>query len=579
MEKQMKSQEVAKIFREIAQILELKGDNPFRIRAYERAAQNVENLGENLEIMAREDKLATLPGIGSDLAEKIKEIISRGTLKYYEKLKKDIPSGLIDMLNIQGLGPKTVKLIYDKLGVDTVAKLEKAAKSGKLRKIEGIREKTEENILRGIELLRKSSQRIPLYFALPIANKFLEQIKKMKEVKEAQVAGSLRRQKETIRDIDILVISKEPEKVMDKFTTLSLVSEVLAKGETKSSVIARDAHIQVDLRVVEERSFGSALMYFTGSKDFNIKLRQLAIKKKYKINEYGVFSAQAGKKEKFLAGKTEEEIFSLMGMAYIPPELREDRGELKKALAKDLPKLVEFKDLRGDFHVHSNYSDGKNSILDIAKQAKHDGYAYIGIADHSQSLKIARGLSPKEVYRKIEEVKKINQKLEGIRVLCGTEVDILSEGELDYSDKVLKELDFVIAAIHSGFKQSKTQLTKRIISACKNKYVNMIAHPTGILWGVRDAYEIDLDEILKVARDYKVALEINCYPQRLDLNDLSVMRAKAEGVKLFLGTDAHDIGQLDFMKLGLSVARRGWLEKKDLLNCMSLEKLLKWLKK
>ncbi|HIE36049.1 MAG TPA: DNA polymerase/3'-5' exonuclease PolX [Candidatus Omnitrophica bacterium] len=568
----MKHQEIAKIFREIAKILDLKGENPFRIRAYEKAAQNIESLGEKLEVLVKEDKLTTIAGIGKDLAEKIKEVFKTGALKQYEELKKNIPHGLLEMMEIPGLGPKTVRLIYEKLKIDTIERLEEAAKEGKLKGLEGIREKTEENILRGIAFLKKGQSRTPLYLALNIASNFIDILKKMKEVEKIQCAGSLRRRKETIRDIDILIISKKSHLVMERFATLPFVKEVLAKGETKSSVVSKE-NIQVDLRVVERGSFGSALMYFTGSKEFNIKFRQLAMKRGFKINEYGVF-----KKDKKLAGKTEEEIFSLMQMPYIIPELREGRGEIEAALNNQLPEIVDLKDIKGDLHIHSKYSDGAGTIEEIVKKAQNLGYEYVGICDHSQGLKVASGLSIKEVYKKIEEIRKINKKSK-VKVLCGTEVDITSEGHLDYPDSVLKEFDLVIAAIHSGFKQSKSQLTKRIISACKNRYVNIIAHPTGRLWGTRDAYEIDLEEIFKVARDYKIALEINCFPQRLDLNDLNCLKAKKMKVKLALGTDAHILEQLEAMHLGVSVAKRGWLEREDVLNCMSFKELIKWLKK
>ncbi|MCM8773935.1 MAG: PHP domain-containing protein, partial [Candidatus Omnitrophica bacterium] len=371
-----------------------------------------------------------------------------------------------------------------------------------------------------------------------------------------------------------LVVSSNPKKVMDKFVSLDLVKEVLAKGETKSSVLAKESNIQVDLRVVEEDSFGSALMYFTGSKQFNIKMRQYAIKKGYKINEYGVF-----KGERRLVSKSEDEIFEFFKMQFIPPELREDRGEIELALDKALPQLLEMGQIKGDFHVHSIYSDGDSSIEEIGEKAKDLGYQYIGISDHSQSLKVAHGVDKERLYEKIDTIRKINRKLNTVTILCGAEVDILSDGKLDYPDSILKELDIVIAAIHTGFKQSKEVITKRIISACKNKYVNIIAHPTGRLWGVRDPYDVDLDEIFKVAKDYSVALEINCYHQRLDLNDIDALRAKEGGVKLALGTDAHILEQLHLINLGVSVARRAWLGRDDLLNCMSLEELRKWLKK
>jgi len=574
----MKNKLVADIFREIAKLLELKGENPFRIRAYEKAAQNIESLAQDVETLTKENKLTSLPGIGQDLANKIKEIIKTGTLTQYEKLKKEVPKGLLEMMEIPGLGSKTVKLIYEKLKIDSIGKLEEAAKSGKLRKLDGIREKTEENILKGIGLLKKGRERTPLYLGLKIVEGFLQPLKQMKEVEKIEVAGSVRRRRETIRDIDILIVSKNPPKVMDKFVSLSYVREVLAKGETKSSVRAGENEIQVDLRVVDRESFGSALMYFTGSKAFNIKLRQLAIKDGYKINEYGVFTLTKGK-EKKIAGRTEEEIFKLFKMPFIAPELREDRGEVELALKNKLPKIIDRKDIKGDLHVHSKYSDGTSTIRDIAIYAEKMGYQYVGICDHSQGLKVAGGVSIKDVYNKIEEVRKLNRQLKKIKVLCGTEVDILNDGSLDYPDSVLKELDLVIAAIHSGFKQSQHQLTKRIVSACKNKYVHIIAHPTGRLFGVRDSYEIDFDEILKVARDYQVALELNCFPQRLDLNDINCMRARTKKVKIALGTDAHILDQMLTIDLGVSVARRGWLEKEDVLNCWSLDKLLKWLKK
>ena len=575
----MHSKEVARIFSEIAQILEVKGENPFRIRAYERAALNVENLGEKLEAITTQDKLTAIPGIGADLADKIKEIIKTGSLKYYVSLKKETPAGLLDMLSIQGLGPKTVKLIYDELGIDSIEQLEKATRAGKLMQLEGIREKTQENILRGIEFLKKGAGFFSFYEANRVASSFIEKIKKIKGVEKVELAGSLRRKKSEVKDIDILAISNNPQVVMDEFIKLDLVSDILAKGPTKSSVIAKESNIQVDLRVLDKSSFGSAMVHFTGSKEFNVRLRQLAIKKGYKMNEYGVFAAGTGKKERLLAGKTEEEIFSLVKLDYVAAELREDRGEIEAAQQGKLPKLIELKDIKGDLHIHSEYSDGSQSIEAIAKQAKIRGYKYIGISDHSQSLKIANGLTPKELHSKIEEIKKLNKKLSGIKILCGTEVDILSDGSIDYPDSVLKELDYVIAAVHSGFKQSKEQITKKIIKACKNKYVNIIAHPTGVLRGVREAYPVDLEKIYQAAFDFKVALEINCHPQRMDLGDIEVMKAKLRGAKVFLGTDAHELLQLDFMALGVNVARRGWLQSQDVINCLGAEELMKWLKK
>ncbi len=569
----MKNLEISAIFREIANILEIKGDNPFRIRAYERAAQNIEGLTEDIEDFVRDDRLMDIPGVGKDLADKIKEYVQTGKIKAYEDLKKKVPGGLLDLLNIPSVGPKTAKLLYEELKIKNILDLEKAIKKNKLQGIFGIKEKTIENISKGIGLLKRGRERMTLAQAMQVADEFISALKKLSEVKRISVAGSLRRQKETVRDIDILMISKKPKKIMDVFTGLPDVATVLAKGETKSSVRTK-GDVQVDCRVEEEKSFGAALLYFTGSKNFNIRLRQLAIKRGLKINEYGVF-----RKNRFVCGKTEEEIFEILGMSYIEPELREDTGEIELAQEFQLPYLIEFKDIKGDLHVHSKWSDGGNTIAEMVEAAKRRGYSYLAITDHSQSLKVAGGLSIADLKKKKQEIGRINRKLKDFRVLYGTEVDIDSDGRLDYKDGVLKEFDVVVAAIHTGFKQSKSQLTRRLIRACKNNYVHIIAHPTGRLWGSRDAYDIDMDEVLKAARDTNTYLEINAFPQRLDLNDLNCRRAKEIGARLVIDTDAHTFEQLATMRLGVSVARRGWLTKKDVLNTLSFEELLKALKK
>jgi len=574
----MKNLEISAIFREITKILEIKGDNPFRIRAYERAAQNIEGLTEDIEDFVKNDRLTDIPGVGRDLAHKIKEYVSTGRIKAYEYLKKKIPGGLLDLLNIPSVGPKTVKLLYEKLKIKDISGLEKAIKKNKLQGIFGIKEKSIENILKGIEILKRGRERMTLAQAIQVADEFVGALKKLPEVKRVSVAGSLRRQKETVRDIDILAISKKPKKIMDVFTGLPAVAVVLAKGETKASVRTKD-DVQVDCRVEKDKSFGAALLYFTGSKNFNIKLRQLAIKKGLKINEYGVFSASGGKKGRFVCGRTEEEIFKILGMPYIEPELREDNGEIELAKKFQLPHLIELKAIRGDLHAHSKWSDGGNTIAEMAQAAQSKGYSYIAITDHSQSLKIAGGLSIADLKKKKREIDKINSKLKGFRVLYGTEVDIDAEGRLDYKDETLKEFDIVVAAIHTGFKQSKSQLTKRLIRACLNKYAHIIAHPTGRLWGTRDAYDMDRDEVLKAARDTHTHLEINAFPQRLDLNGPNCRRAKEIGARLAIGTDAHTTEQLAAMKLGVSVARRGWLTKEDVLNTLAVEELLKAIKK
>lgn len=569
----MINKQIAEIFIEIAQILEIKGDNPFRIRAYQRAAQNIESLPEDIKDMMKQGRLREIPGIGKDLQERIEEFIKTGKLKHYEKLKKSIPSGLLDLLDIPGLGPKTVKLFYDKVKIKNIRDLEKAISDGKLLRIEGVREKTVENIKKGIKLISRSKERLPLAEATEVSEYFIGNLRKLKEIKNICLAGSLRRQKETVRDIDILAISSSPEKIMDKFTSLDEVKRIQAKGETKASILTKH-NAQVDLRVLDSNSFGAALLYFTGSKQFNIKLRQLAQKKKLKVNEYGVF-----KGNKFVAGRTEEEIFRLFNMPYIEPELREDTGEFELALKHKLPSLIELEDIKGDLHVHSKWSDGDNSILEIAQVAKDRGYEYIAISDHSRSLRIAGGLSKEELIQKKKEIDKINKKISNFRVLFGTEVEIDSDGKIDYTDNILKEFDVVIGAVHSGFKQSEAQLTKRIVNACKNKYVHIIAHPTGRHFGVRDSYELDFAQVFKAAKETNTFMEINSFPVRLDLNDSNIRRANEFGVKFAICTDAHAIGQLELIKFGLSMARRGWLSKKDVINTYSLNNLLKTLNK
>ena len=569
----MNNVEIAAIFREIAKILEIKSENPFRIRAYERAAQNIEGLTEDITSLVAEDRLKDIPGIGNDLSNKIKELVSTGKLRAYDQLKRSIPEGFLELLNIPSLGPKTAKLFYEKLKIRNIADLEKAIKKGKLTKIFGVKEKTVENIIRGIRLLREGKERMSLAIAMQTAAEFISVLKKMPEVKKISPAGSLRRQKETVRDIDILIVSKKPNRVMDVFVKLPQVKEILAKGDTKSSILTHEG-IQVDLRVVEQKSFGAALLYFTGSKNFNIHLRKLAIENKTKINEYGIF-----RRNKYLCGETEDELFKFLGLSFIEPELREDTGEIKQAKESRLPHLIELKDLQGDLHVHSQWSDGENSIEEMALAAKQRGYSYIAITDHSVGLRIAGGLNIAELRKKRREIDKINKKLKNFRVLYGTEVDINAHGKLDYKDDILKEFDIVIAAIHAGFKQPSQQITKRIINACKNKHVHIIAHLTGRLMGVRDAYDLDLEEVLKVASDTNTCLEINSFPQRMDLNDINSRRAKESKVKMAITTDAHAIGQLDYMNLGISVARRGWLEKKDVINTFDLDKLLKEIRK
>ena len=563
----MKNKLIAEIFRNIAEMLEIKGENHFRIRAYERASQNIEALPGDIEAFVNEGTLKNIDGIGKDLEEKIKEIVSTGKLKYLEELKKDIPEGLIEMLDVPGIGPKTAKLLYEKLNIQDVVMLERMAAAGKIRGLPGMGDKTEENILAGIDLFKKGRERLDLKTATDVADGFISQLKKLKEVKHIDPAGSLRRMKESVRDLDILVSSGDPEKVMDAFTNLSDVKDIIAKGQTKSSILTND-NIQVDMRVVDDESYGASLMYFTGSKEHNIRLRQLAIKKGLKLNEYGIF-----RDEKRIAGKREEEMYKTLGLTYIEPELREDRGELEASANKKLPDLVELRHIKGDLHTHSTWSDGGSSIEEMVIKAIELGYEYIAITDHSQGLKIAGGLGRHELGLKRKEIEKLAKKYRDIKILFGTEVDIDSNGNLDYPDDILKEMDIAVAAIHAGFKQPKDILTKRIIKACQNPYVHIIAHPTGRLWGSRNEYDINFEEVFKAARDTNTALEINSFPQRLDLNDINTRMAKEAGVKIVINTDSHIAEHLDMMKFGVAVARRAWLEKKDVINTRSLSKL------
>lgn len=570
----MKNREIAQIFNDIADLLEIKDDNPFKIRAYRRAAMNLEALTQDLDALVAEDKLNQIPGIGKDLAEKIKEYYHTGKIQTYEDLKKEVPQALLEMMKIPGVGPKTVKLLYEKLNVKSIDELEKLARDGKLRGLPGIQQKTEENIIKGIELLKKGRERMPLGIALPLAEAIIEELKKVGTIKQISYAGSVRRMKETVKDIDILITTREPLKIMEKFVNLPNVEKVLAKGHTKSSILTKEG-IQVDLRVVEPESFGAALQYFTGSKNHNIHLRTIAQKQGLKINEYGVFEEKTDKK---IAGKTEEEIYKLFGMDWIPPELREDRGEIEAAMEKRLPKLVRLEDIKGDLQVHTNWSDGGHPLEEMIKFLAARGYEYSAITDHSKSLGVARGLDEKRLVAQMEEIEKLQKKYDGFKILTGIEVDIRSDGTLDLDEDVLRKVDVVVGSIHTGFKQGKEKLTARLEKAIKTGLIDFIAHPTSRLMGERDGYELDWDKIFKLAKKYDTGFEINAYYLRLDLNDILARRAKEMGLFLTINTDAHFQDQLDMIKYGVAVARRAWLEKKDILNCWPYKDLIKFLK-
>jgi DNA polymerase (family 10) len=569
----MKNQQIADIFNEIAQLLELKNENVFRIRAYRRAAQNIEALSKDVASLSSEE-LEAVPGIGKDLAAKVREFLETGRIAKHEELKAAAPGGLLELLRVPGLGPKKAKLLSDKLKVKGIDDLEAAVRAGRLNGLPGIQKRTEENILKGIELLRRGTERRPIGRVLPLAEEIVRRMRSSAHVDRIEVAGSIRRWKDTVKDIDILATSRDPAAAMAVFVNLPQTGSVLAHGETKSSIITDDG-IQVDLRVVDKDSFGAALQYFTGSKQHNIKLREMGVRAGLKINEYGVFREPGEKK---IGGTKEEDVYRALKLAWIPPELREDTGEIEAALEGRLPDLVTLADIRGDLHVHTKWSDGSHDLDTIVQEARKRGYRYIAVTDHTKGLAVAHGLDEKRLREQMRLITRVNEKLRGFTVLAGTEVDIRADGRLDLVDEVLAGLDIVVASVHSGFKQSQEQITRRILAAVRNPCVNVIAHPTGRLLGERDAYAVDLDAVLKEAAKYGVAMEINAYPLRLDLRDQHIRMAKGYGVPLVISTDTHVANQFDYMTYGVSVARRGWVEKRDVLNTLSCEQLIKRLK-
>ena len=568
----MENQDFAKIFFEVAELLELAEENTFRIRAYQKAAQNIENLSDNIGSLYKQGGIKALedvPGIGKGIAEHIEEIVKTGKLKTRDDLLRKFPKSVLELVNVPGIGPKTAILLHKKLRIDSIKKLEEAAKTGKLAKLPGIREKKIKNILAGIELKKRNVGRFSIGVALPYAEAIVNMLNKLKEVERIVPCGSLRRAKETIGDIDILVTSKKPEKIMDSFVHLPQVDKVIAKGGTKTSVLLKNG-MQADVRVVDPSSFGAAVYYFTGSKAHNIQIREMAVKKGLKINEYGIFRGS-----KKLGGKDENDIFRVMGLTYIPPEIREAQGEIEAAKAGKLPKLIELKDIKGDLHMHTKATDGANTIEEMAAAAKKLGYDYIAITDHTKSTRVAGGLTEKEALAHLKKIDAANKKLSGIKIIRGMEVDILPDGKLDYPDSVLKEIDIVFASVHSNFKMRRPEMTKRIVKAMQNKYVRVLSHPTGRLIGQRDAYEVDLDEVLKIAKDTGTFVELNAHPIRLDLDDIHCRKAKELGIPIVITTDSHSASQLELMRYGILTARRGWLEAKDVLNTLPYDKLMK----
>jgi len=570
----MRNLALARIFSEIADMLEIKEESIFRISAYRRAARAMESLTEDVAEVAARDDLEEIPGVGTSTAEKIEEYLESGKITYYEELRASLPAGITTLMSVPEVGPKTAVLLYEKLGVTTIDELERAARQGLVRTLPRMGAKTEENILNGIELIRRTKERLPLGQVLPHATEIEDALRALKEVKAISLAGSIRRMKETIGDIDILVTSSRPARVMDVFTTLPQVQRVLAKGPTRSSVLL-EVGIQADVRVVKPESFGAALQYFTGSKEHNVRLREKGVRRGLKINEYGVFRV---KDEKRVAGRTEEEVYAALDLPWIPPEIREGQGEVELAEKGKLPRLVELPDIRGDLQMHTRWSDGSDSAEAMARAAKERGYEYIAITDHSQSLKFVGGVTVEELRDHAKLVKRVADKV-GIAILMGTECEVHPDGSLDYPDEVLKELDIVLAAVHTRFRMSEAEMTKRMIKAMENPHVDVVAHPTGRLLGQRESYSVNVERLVEAARRTGTVLEINAGPQRLDLRDTQARMAQERGVKLAINTDAHTRYQLRYMEFGVGTARRGWVEKKNVINTLPLNDLRAFLRR
>jgi DNA polymerase (family 10) len=519
--------------------------------------------------------LLEIPGVGKAIADHIEEYLKTGKIKHYENFKKKLPIDLDELVRVEGMGAKKAKTLYQKLGIKNLKDLERAAKAHKIAPLFGFGEKTEKNILQGLEFLKRDKGRFLIQEILPTARDVLEKLKKLKEVDEISLAGSTRRRKETIGDVDILVVSKKPAKVMDFFVKLDGVEKIWAKGGTKASIRMREG-FDMDLRIVKKESYGSALQYFTGNKDHNIVTRKIAIEKGLKLSEYGLFRGK-----KMIAGRTEEDVYKAIGLPFIEPELRENEGEIEAALKNQLPKIIGYKDIKGDLHCHSNWDGGENSIEEMAKAAMNMGYEYIGISDHTKFLRIEKGLDEKKLLKQHEAIKKINEKFEKqkakFKVLHGCETNILNDGSVDIKDEVLEKLDYVIAGVHSTLKMEKKEMMVRIEKAMRNPNIDILAHPTGRIVGQRDEYQVDFDKILKIAKETGTILEINS-SIRLDLRDFYIRRAKAEGVKMIINTDAHHKDQLNLMEYGISQARRGWAEKEDIINTLPAEELLKYFK-
>jgi len=565
--------DIAAVFDEIADFLEIEGENPFRIRAYRNAARTVRALGAELkEMVAENADLTELPGIGKELAAKIREILETGTAKTLIKLQARIPKTVLEILRLPNLGPKRVRVLYHDLKIKTLKQLARAARKGQIRALDGFGEKTEKAILEAIEAQAQKEKRFKIAEVEPYVDSLIEYLQKVPGVNEVVAAGSYRRSRETVGDVDILVTARKGSPVMDRFVEYDEVKKVLSRGETRSSIVLH-CGLQVDVRRVEPASFGAALQYFTGSKSHNIAVRRLGQQRGLKINEYGVFRF-----EKRVAGKTEASVYRAVDLPLIPPELREDRGEIEAARERRLPDLIKLSDLKGDLHIHTDYTDGRDSLRDMALAAKRRGYKYLAVTEHSDRLKIAGGLDPPKLLTQMEEIDRLNDKLKGFTLLKGIEVEILEDGSLDLADDVLAKLDLVVGTVHSHFGLSLQKQTERILRAMDRPYFTFLAHPTGRLLNEREPYEVDMLRIIHKARERGCFLELNANPRRLDLYDTYCQVARDQGVLVAINSDAHQVNALDHIRLGVGQARRGWLEKGDVLNTRSLTQLRKLLK-
>ena len=574
----MENKDLARFFTEIADILEIQEGNPFRIRSFRRTAQIIKDLSFNGADAVLEDpqKLKSISGIGDGAIKKMQEIVETGKCQEHQDLKQQIPASLLPLTQIQNLGPKKVSLFWKALDITSLEELEKAAREEKLRSLPGMGEKSEAKILKAIHDYRQLQGRFRLDDGIEISQVLIEYLRQQVEVNRIAAAGSVRRRRETIGDIDILVTCDAPVEVIDAFTGHPDVQEVLARGETKASVVLRRG-LQADLRVLEDESFGAALQYFTGSKAHNVALRERAKRMGYKISEYGLFSIDDP--EEPVAGANEEDIYRLLNLSWVPPEIRENRGEIDKAQEDQLPELIQLEDIRGDLHMHTTATDGRNSITEMAVAARKVGYEYVAITDHSKALAMTGGLDEKALARQNKEIEKVFSKLKKIKILKGIEVDILDDGKLDLDDEALAQLDVVIASIHSRFNLSRKEMTLRICRALENPHVNILAHPTGRLLTKREPYPVDMEQVIKTARENRVCLEINAYPARLDLSDIHCLMARDQGVLISINSDSHSDTMLDYMQYGIFTARRGWLEAKDVINTYPLKKLKKVLEK